>query len=198
MEVAENPSESLQKGKTMPGPTDTLKHEHKIILLVLDLAEKEADRILSTGEVRADRIEKMTEFFREFADRCHHAKEEKLLFQKMNERGMPVEGGPLAVMLHEHDQGRGLVRGVIEALPGARRGDQEAKSTVAENLTSFVAMLRAHIGKEDNILYAMADNILTAEDQRELSEGFERVESEEIGRGVHEKYHRIAEELAGE
>jgi hemerythrin-like domain-containing protein len=179
-------------------PTEVLKHEHKVILLVLEAAEKEAEQIRIHGKVNVGRIQKMVEFFRGFADRCHHAKEEDLLFEKMKERGMSVDGGPLAVMLHEHEQGRAWVRGVAEAMPGAERGDQKARSTIAENLASFAGMLRAHIEKEDNILYAMADKMLTDEDQKELAEAFERVEAEEMGEGVHEKYHQLAHELAGE
>lgn len=179
-------------------PTEVLKHEHKVILKVLEAAEKDVEQIRIHGKINVGRIQKMVEFFREFADRCHHAKEEKLLFEKMKERGMTVEGGPLAVMLHEHDQGRAWVRGVAEALPGAESGDQEAKSIIAGNLDSFVNMLRAHIDKEDNVLYAMADKMLTDEDQKELAEAFERVEAEEIGEGVHEKYHQLAHELAGQ
>jgi hypothetical protein len=54
-------------------------------------------------------------FFRNFADRCHHSKEEDELFPKMVEHGIPKEGGPIGVMLMEHDQGRAFVRGMSEA-----------------------------------------------------------------------------------
>ena len=60
-------------------PTETLKHEHRVILLVLDAAEREVASIEKTGKVQADKLQKMLDFFRNFADRCHHAKEEKLL-----------------------------------------------------------------------------------------------------------------------
>ncbi|MGD0266766.1 MAG: hemerythrin domain-containing protein, partial [Candidatus Methylomirabilota bacterium] len=37
---------------------------------------------------------------------CHHGKEENLLFKTMVDRGFPRQGGPIAVMLHEHETGR--------------------------------------------------------------------------------------------
>jgi hemerythrin-like domain-containing protein len=55
--------------------------------------------------------------------------------------------------------------------------------------------LRAHIDKEDNVLYPMADRLFTPEDQRALTKAFEKVEAEEIGEGVHEKYHQLAHDL---
>jgi len=177
-------------------PTETLKHEHQILLLVLGAAEREASSIQSTGKVDAEKVGQMVEFFRNFADRCHHAKEEKLLFARMRERGMPAGGGPIAVMLREHDQGRALVGAVADALPAARDGDASAVAAVCESLLAYAQLLRAHIGKEDNVLYPMADQLLTAQDQDELTGAFEKVEAEEMGEGTHEKFHQLAHDLA--
>lgn len=177
-------------------PTQTLKHEHQIILMVLDAAEREVGRIQDGGTVNADTLEKIVDFFRNFADRCHHAKEETQLFAKMQERGMPGDRGPIAVMLVEHDEGRRRVRAVAEALSQAKKGDSLAIASLKENLLAYVQLLRAHIDKEDDILYPMADQLFTPEDQRALTEAFEKIEAEEIGEGVHDKYHRLAHELA--
>jgi hemerythrin-like domain-containing protein len=176
-------------------PTEILKHEHQIILMVLDAAEREAQSIQASGKVQSERIEQMLDFFRHFADRCHHAKEEKLLFVKMEQRGVPVRGGPIGVMLLEHDEGRRRVKAVADALPQAKGGDASALSTVSSNLLAYVQLLRAHIDKEDNILYPMADRLFTPGDQQALSEAFEKVEAEEIGEGVHERYHQLAHDL---
>ncbi|MBC7263375.1 MAG: hemerythrin domain-containing protein [Chloroflexi bacterium] len=177
-------------------PTEVLKHEHEIILMVLDAAEREAGRVQDSGKVNADALDKMVDFFRNFADHCHHAKEEKQLFAKMRERGMPGDRGPIAVMLLEHDEGRRRVRAVAEALPQAQKGDSLAIRSLQENLSAYVQLLRAHIDKEDNVLYPMADQLFTPEDQRALAEAFEKIEAEEVGEGVHEKYHQLAYELA--
>ncbi len=176
-------------------PTETLMHEHQIILTVLDAAAREVRRTQETGEVRTERLEQMVDFFRNFADRCHHAKEENLLFVRMEERGMPREAGPIVVMLYEHDLGRGYVRAVAEALPRAH-SDPAARQTVLDNLTLYIQLLRDHICKEDHILYPMADQLFLPEDQRALEEAFDRMEREEIGEGVHERYHELAHRLA--
>jgi len=194
--IGKSTNTQKDKEETMT-PTDILKHEHQIILLVLDAAEQEVRQIQSTGKVRTEKVDKMLDFFRNFADRCHHAKEEDLLFVKMQERGIPVAGGPIAVMLHEHNEGRQRVKAVAEALPRAASGDASAIASVTDNLSAYVQLLRAHIGKEDNILYPMADRVFTPEDQQALAAEFDRVEAEEMGAGVHERYHQLAHELAG-
>jgi len=178
-------------------PIATLKHEHQVILMVLDAAQREARTIEATGKVSVDRIDKLVEFFRNFADRCHHAKEEKQLFIRMADRGMAVEGGPIAVMLAEHEEGRRHIAAIAQSLPRASGGEASAIASVREHLEAYLELLRQHIDKEDNVLYVMADQVLTAEDQQELAEAFERVEAKEMGEGIHEKYHQLAHEPGG-
>jgi hemerythrin-like domain-containing protein len=178
-------------------PTETLKHEHQIILLALGAAEQEAQSIQASGQVHAGKVEQMVDLLRNFADRCHHAKEEDLLFVKMQERGVPVEGGPIGVMLRDHVEGRRLVKAMADALPAAAGGDAQAITSIGNSLSAYISLLRVHISKEDYILYPMADRLFTAEDQAWLTAEFDRVEAEEIGAGVHEKYHQLAHDLAG-
>ena len=137
----------------------------------------------------------MIEFFTNFVDRCHHTKEEKHLFVKMEERGIPHDG-PIGVMLDEHDQGRRLVAAMRERLSAALALSEAATEALKADLVAYARLLRSHIDKEDNILYPMADSAFTAEDQRGLEEAFKKVESEEMGEGVHEKYHQLAHRLA--
>jgi hemerythrin-like domain-containing protein len=173
-------------------------HEHKAILLVLAAAEREVLGIQATGRVDAEKIRKFLDFFQNFADRCHHAKEERHLFKAMQGHGFPVGSGPIAVMLHDHDEGRRRLAAVAEALPAAESGDAEALTSLSRNLLAYVELLRGHIAKEDNVLYPMADRLFGPEEQQVLGEAFEKVEAEEIGEGVHERYHRLAHELAEE
>lgn len=169
--------------------TEILKQEHQAILLVIAQAEKEVASIEKSGTIHVQRVREMADFFQNFVDRCHHAKEEKHLFVGMQARGLPGDAPPLAVMLYEHEQGRACVRAIAEAVSGTAPPDAAAIQKAKENLAAYARLLRAHIDKENQILYTMADRILTPADQQALAEAFERVESEELGEGVHEKYH---------
>ncbi|MGE5234840.1 MAG: hemerythrin domain-containing protein [Acidobacteriota bacterium] len=177
-------------------PIETLMHEHKVILTFCDATVREAERLRSGGALHTERVERMLDFIRNFADRCHHLKEEDHLFARMAERGFPVQTGPVAMMLHEHELGRSHVRAVAEALPRAAAADGAALAAVADHLTAWAELLRAHIYKEDNILYPMARQALSAQDMAELEVSFEKVEREEMGEGVHERYHRFVHDLA--
>jgi hemerythrin-like domain-containing protein len=157
-------------------PADVLSHEHRIIESKLDELELQLRRIHAGEPLSRAFFDDALDFFRNFADGCHHAKEENLLFPRMKERGVPERGGPIGVMLAEHDQGRGYLRAVRENLPGAANGSPEALQIVTGNAAAYIAMLRQHIQKEDNILFRMARMVLHPDDVAELSREFETVE----------------------
>jgi hemerythrin-like domain-containing protein len=177
-------------------PTDVLRHEHTVILLVVDAMERQAAAIRAGGPLDAEAVEKMVEFTREFSDGCHHAKEERVLFPTLQEAS-PMANGPVTVMLGEHDQGRAYVRAITAALPAAAAGDEAAKMTVADNLAGYATLLRMHIEQENQVLFPFAERTLSAEDTAHLAREFERIEEEETGAGVHEIYDAMAHELAG-
>jgi hemerythrin-like domain-containing protein len=177
-------------------PTEDLVNEHKVISHVLESAAQEAARIGRTCGIRPDLIEKLLDFFRGFADKCHHAKEEKHLFPLLEMRGMAHDSGPIAVMLSEHAEGRQRLANIADLLPAAQANDQGAITSIAENLSGYAALLQSHIEKENKVLFPLADKILSGEDQKELEEEFDRVEKIETGEGVHEKYHQLAHEIA--
>ena len=68
-----------------------------------------AFRVEKGQDIPKDFFPRAVDFIRNFADRTHHGKEEDNLFPALEQHGMPRQGGPVGVMLDEHDQGRGLV-----------------------------------------------------------------------------------------
>lgn len=174
--------------------TQVLRDEHEGILAMLAVVEKAALRLRAGKEVPANLMLDAVRFFRNFADKCHHGKEEANLFPKMEERGVPKEGGPIGVMLMEHEQGRAFVRGMSEAAERYARGDKAAVPALVSHTLNYVNLLRAHIDKENNILFVMADQVLSTADQQALYATFEEVEQKVIGPGEHERYHAMIAE----
>jgi hemerythrin-like domain-containing protein len=176
-------------------PTDELKAEHRAIERMLRILAGVSDRLESGEQIDPDHLGEIVEFIQVFADRCHHGKEEDLLFVAMVEAGIPKEGGPIGVMLSEHVIGRDHVRAMGHAAERYQGGEREAGDTFAVHARGYVGLLQQHIGKEDNILYPMADRALPREKQDELLEGFEVIEQERVGPGRHEAFHRLLDEL---
>lgn len=89
-------------------PIEKLMDEHKNILTGLDILEQNADLLEEGKKIDPEFFTKIIDFIRNYADKYHHAKEETILFVKLEKAGFPIEGGPVGVMLEEHDQGRNL------------------------------------------------------------------------------------------
>jgi len=149
----------------------------------------------SPGEIPVELWEKAIDFIRNFADKCHHLKEEGLLFPALEEHGIPREGGPIGMMLFEHEEGRGYVKAMVTALSHAKQDPQAARTELFQNARAYLRLLREHIAKEDQVLFEMVDSALTPEEQKKLLREFDEHEEKELGAGIHEKYLAIAKEL---
>jgi len=154
--------------------TKNLENDHVHILQLIDVMENATQ----TDDPNVEDLEVMINIIKKYADGLHHAKEENLLFPLMTNRGFSLEQGPIAVMLHEHDLGRNYVKGMTENLEKYKGGDKKSISTVFENMLGYCELLRGHIHKENNILFKMADNALTADDQQSLLKQFEQIETD--------------------
>ena|SRR3989344_2798196 len=175
--------------------TKQLKEEHRGVLLALSILE-EINKKLKKGEkVNPEHLDQLLEFIRVFVDKCHHSKEEDLLFPAMEKAGIPNEGGPIGMMLEEHNLGRNYVKNFAKAIEDFKAGDPKAGKKIIENTNRYIALLRDHIDKEDNILYMMADMHLSPKKQTELLKQFDKVEEERIGAGRHEKFHQMLDKL---
>jgi hemerythrin-like domain-containing protein len=174
---------------------EVLMKEHRLIEQVL--GSLETCLVEMDGGFAPERslLAEYGSFFRNFADAAHHAKEEDVLFQRMNERGFPRDSGPIAVMLHEHEVGRGHVSALRQA--GEGQGPLGAVETqlVRESASSFVPLLRAHIQKEDRILYPMALRLLTGPELDAIESAFEAADARRRADGSFDRLEALADRL---
>lgn len=177
-------------------PITILMDEHRIIEQVLNCLEVMVERCSNDGKLDKADANAAVDFFRNFADRCHHAKEEAHLFTLLEGKGLPRQGGPTGVMLAEHEQGRAHVRGMAEEIENAAAGDAYAVQRFVCHGRGYIELLRGHIQKEDHCLFPIADETFSQDDQAALLSTFQKVETEELEPGTHEKYLRVADKLA--
>ena len=176
--------------------TDILREEHRVIERVLACLERMMVQAESAGRLDGASAEQAIDFFRSFADGCHHAKEEDHLFPAVEAKGLLRAGGPTGVMLHEHEVGRSAIAGMAANLRAASEGDRQAIDRFVYHGGSYVDLFRQHIDKEDQVLFVMADRALDSDEQSDLAEDFEHVECAHRNAGTQAKYLRVAEELA--
>jgi hemerythrin-like domain-containing protein len=139
---------------------ENMMNEHRLIVQVLGALDALVGSLDRGVDVPRADVAAFARFFREFADKLHHGKEEDRLFAKMNECGFPREYGPVAVMLAEHEAGRAHVRALTQIGAGQGPLGAEERRQAADHGTEFVPLLLGHIQKEDNILYPMAQQAI--------------------------------------
>ncbi|MDX9856662.1 MAG: hemerythrin domain-containing protein [candidate division Zixibacteria bacterium] len=177
-------------------PTTILSDEHRVIEVVLECLDRIAQQAADSGRLDQESAEQAVDFFRTFADGCHHGKEEKHLFPAMVAKGVPQNGGPVGVMLAEHDQGRRYISAMSGSIAEASKGEPDAIDAFTAAARAYSAMLRSHIMKEDQILFPLAARILTEDDERSLMNAYDHVEHHHMGAGTHERYLELAVSLA--
>jgi hemerythrin-like domain-containing protein len=175
--------------------TEVLIKEHDSILEMLEVLRKVCDKLESADAVVPDHLEHILSFLKGFADRCHHGKEEELLFPAMEASGIPREGGPIGVMLLEHVQGRELIERMVAAVGSLKNASPNAPSEFVGAGRDYVRLLAQHIEKENNVLFRMADMHISESKQQELEKQFTVVDQETIGTEQIEKYLQVLEEL---
>lgn len=179
-------------------PTEILMQEHRLIEEVLDCLEDAAGRLEDGEEVSPDFFLDAAEFIAGFADGCHHKKEEDILFVAMTAKDMPQDAGPVAVMLHEHEEGRRFTAGFRTAADQMKRGNDGAAADLVRNVFDFVNLLREHIVKEDNMLFPMANQVIPVADMQQVSDQFVQITADDEQSGRLAKYQALAARLSGE
>lgn len=150
----------------MTHPVQGLRDDHRQIEKRLN----ELDEVLRLPEADAVPISFLRdalEYFRSFADGVHHRKEEQILFPLLEQKGVPVDMGPIGVMLREHDIGRSLLGRIGENLQAAEDGNATAMAAIWAAARDYVVLLREHIWKEDNVLFPLAEKLICGEREQE-------------------------------
>ena len=168
---------------------EELKAEHQAVLLTISILDQITSKLAAGQAIELSHLDQILEFLQVFVDKCHHGKEEKVLFPAMEEAGIPRQGGPIGVMQFEHEQGRSFVQGFKRGVEGYRDGKENAIAEIIENAQNYGRLLATHIEKENNVLYVMAERILSVDKMAEIAKAFTRIEEIEIGPNKHEEFH---------
>jgi len=159
-------------------PIETLTGEHRLIERMLDaLLAWSTGMVRRNGDERSELANFVT-FVQEYVDPVHHGKEEDILFATMAEHGFPKDQGPVAVMMHEHDECRRLIQTLAARTRQSSAWSEAERNEIARAAHGYADLLRNHIVKEDQILYPISEARLPNDAKARIANGFERFEKE--------------------
>ncbi len=174
---------------------ELLVGEHEMIERAMDVLKGELGK-LDTAAHDPWTLQRAIDFLLEFGDRIHNQKEEQVLFPLMVERGIP-EGGPIRVMLMEHEAERALLQqmytqaNTLAQVPAATRAEYRQRGF------QYLGIRAEHIWKENDVLYPMGRRVLTEEDGRHLVAEFQRISTETYGETAQQKLAVMLQEVEG-
>jgi DUF438 domain-containing protein len=133
-------------------------------------------------------------YFREYVDGCHNKKEEQHLFPLIEKRGVPRQGGPLAVMLSEHDESRTVLPRLLALIDAYAAGNGSVLDELRQVFEEYSALLKNHFWKENDILYPMARRVMTPADADAVIAGIDATEAA-LGNDTRARYYALAERI---
>jgi regulator of cell morphogenesis and NO signaling len=149
-------------------PTEELRQEHQAVLKLLNsLNGVIASAEFSRAESWKGPLEEALTFFKTDVA-IHFKKEEDALFPAM-EKYLGREGGPIAVMLNEHEQHNTLLKEIDRATAA------NDLAALRSTWVSFHALLTMHITKEDSVLFPIAERLLAEEEWLEVAQKMEKL-----------------------
>jgi hemerythrin-like domain-containing protein len=167
-------------------------HEHRVIERMITVLDRELNAIRTQGRAHPRTIDTATDFIRTYADRCHHGKEEDILFQRLEAKPLTNE---LAVamtdLIRDHVHGREVTRGLVSANERYANGDESALPEIEAALAELIAFYPVHIEKEDHGFFKPCLEYFTDEEKAQMLSDFDEFDR----RLVHERYLAVVEQL---
>jgi len=176
--------------------TSDLRSEHVGVGRMLGIMDAMARRLQAGDGVSADDLGQSVEFLRVFVDQCHHTKEEQLLFPALRAAGLASVEPTIVTLLADHVQGRAGAARIETDARAMAAGDAAGPARLADELSAYTRLLHAHIRREENDCFDVADEELPADVQDELEKGYERIERDVVGEGRHEAFHAMLDRLS--
>ena len=157
----------------MTFPVDILVTEHKLILQTVEKIKKEIGQIEATKVVNTHYLVTIVDFFRTYADKFHHGKEEGILFRALAQRNLKeTDQKVMMELMMEH----GVARHTVTALDKAKEeyiaGKQDALKHILDQLSTLIKLYPAHIEKEDKHFFYPSMEYLTVQDQNDMQTSF--------------------------
>ena len=173
---------------------DFLVAEHEMIERAMAVLKNNLEKI--DEAVKAPlQMQRAIDFLLEFGDKVHNTKEEEFLFPLMGQKGLPVQGGPIGVMLMEHDAERNLLQRMMAELPNLAEAATTKRQKFAAEGFEYLTIRAEHIWKENDVLYPMGRKLFSDEDNTSLLNAFKTLDQQTYGDAARDHYAQMLAEV---
>jgi hemerythrin-like domain-containing protein len=155
---------------------------------MIPLIRKEVLRMEEKGAVDSRFVEVIVDFIRVYVDRCHHGKEEGILFRELSKKPISNEHATMMKgLIEEHVYARKTTSNLEQANLRYANGAVEARQDVAKFLSDLAEFYTKHIEKEEKLFFYPSMGYFSAQEQEMMLQEFWDFDR----RLVHENYSRV-------
>lgn len=173
-------------------PIGPLMKEHRLIERMVRLMERELRRISEKNRADPGFIDVAVDFIRTYADRCHHGKEEDILFRDLAKKQLSAEHKRIMnELLEEHVLARKTTGRLVSAKESYVQGAAHALSGIVDSMQDLVEFYPAHIEKEDKHFFVPCMGYFSDQEQSDMLQEFWEFDRQLI----HDKYKMTVESL---
>lgn len=173
-------------------PAGPLMREHRLIEKMIVLMAKERDRISKDNRPDPAFVDVVVDFLRTYADRCHHGKEEDILFRDLAKKKLTPEHKKMMVgLIADHVFARKTVGELVAAKEKYVKGESRVVRDIIECMNKLVDLYPRHIKTEDKDFFLPCMKYFTQPEQAAMVQEFWDFDKTLI----HERYGKIVETL---
>ena len=175
-------------------PIAPLMIEHRLIERMIKVMKGEIEAMEREGGANPRFIDGAVDFIRVYADRCHHGKEEDILFRLLSQK--PISDHHREVveeLMEEHVRARNLTGQLVAAKERYVAGEKGAVTEIKTIMSQLVDFYPVHIEKEDRHFFIPCMEYFSRLEQDEMLESFGEFDRTLI----HEKYRSVIEKFEG-
>jgi len=161
--------ESIRMSKTL----NIIRDEHRSIAAILHGMEFLVQNIRARKKKVDPRVfHAMLYYLDTFSERIHHPKEDRFLFKAMRERSAEADTH-IADLEEEHARGEDALRRLAQCLIRYEEGGEREFPAFEREVENFVRNYRDHMRKEEDVVFPLAERLLSAQDWQAIDHAFE-------------------------
>lgn len=169
-----------------------LMYEHQIILRMIAVMRRKAEAVMEGEDIDPVFIATVVDFIRTYADRCHHGKEEAILFDALEAKQLTAEDtAAMGRLVADHVWARGRTAELVDLSARYFAGESALLPEVARKALELASFYPEHIEREDRHFFRTAVGYLAPDEREAISAAcreFDRML-------IHEKYQSITQDM---
>jgi hemerythrin-like domain-containing protein len=161
-------------------PEDNLREDHGQIMKLFVAWQHKLEKLDHKDKALLEDFEKCIDWVEVFIDRCHHGKEDEILFPAMASSEDPKVTSLIEDLHSEHQTGRALLESIKLAFKTLSQPDG-LPDGLTQLSRDYIDLFRKHIRRENAQLLPLIEKCIPIDVQQQIVAEFGRYEQSTIG-----------------